>query len=75
MFLLILNFIIPICSFAIDEDSIYVWSNNSPSISTSNAPAIEEQENTTSENNSRKFFKHYVWKLYIDGSKKWNNSI
>ena len=36
--LFILNFILPVLSFAIDEDSIYVWSNNSSSVSTSNNP-------------------------------------
>ena len=61
MFLLILNFVIPICSFAIDEDSIYVWSNNPSSISTSNTPSVEGTESTPPGDNSRKFFKYYIW--------------
>lgn len=51
--MLVLNFVIPICSFAIDEDSIYVWSNNSSSVSTSNTPTIEKPEVTPTEDSSR----------------------
>ena len=48
-FIFILNFIIPIYSFAFDEDSIYVWSNNSSYVSTINT-SIEE---ITDSNSSR----------------------
>ena len=57
--LIIFNLVIPICSYAIDEDSIYVWSNNSSSISTSNIP--NEQVETTQQDDSRKFFRYYFW--------------
>lgn len=33
--ILIITFLVPIYSFAFDEDSIYVWSNTSSSVSTS----------------------------------------
>jgi len=45
---LVLNFIIPIYSLAIDEESIYVWSNNTSSISTSTT--TEETQSTTQDN-------------------------
>jgi len=71
--LIIFNFIIPICSYAIAEDSIYVWSNNSSSISTSTIP--NKQVETTPQDNSRKFFRYYFWLCYIDGPKNWNYLI
>ena len=71
LFLLILNFVIPICSFAIDEDSIYVWSNHSSTISTSST-STEKIENSTSQNNSRKFFRNYFRWGYINRAKYWN---
>lgn len=54
LFLLFINFAIPICSFA-TNDSIYVWSNNSSSIPTTSSTSekIENYENT------RKFFGYY----------------
>ena len=63
LFSLILSFIIPIYSFASDEDNIYVWSNNSSSVSTSISPSTNEQEgvNNTSTEKSRKFFRYYFW--------------
>ena len=45
IFLFIISLIIPTLCFA--EDSIYVWSNNSSSISTSIVP--ESNDNTISE--------------------------
>ena len=45
-FLIILSFIIPICSLALDKDSVYVWSNNSISVPTNNNQ-IETQSPTT----------------------------
>ena len=68
--LLVFNFIIPICSLAVDEDSIYVWSNNSSFVSTSNAASKEIQGIT--QDNSRKLFRnHFRW-CYINGPKDWN---
>lgn len=40
-----LSFLFPICAYAIYEDSIYVWSNNTSSVSTSNTPDTESLEN------------------------------
>ena len=48
--LFILNFTLPIISFAIDEDSIYVWSNNSSSVPTSTP---NEETQIVSQNSSR----------------------
>ena len=36
--------IFPTICFALDEESIYVWSNNSNTISTSISPSKEKQE-------------------------------
>ena len=44
LFLLILSLIFTSYSFALDEDSIYVWSNNSSSVPTSISPNSEEQQ-------------------------------
>jgi len=68
--LFILNFILPIYSFAIDNDSIYVWSNTSSSVSTSTVPT-EEPENVN-QDNSRKLFRHHLWQRYINGPKNRN---
>lgn len=48
-FIFILNFIVPIYSFAFDKDSIYVWSNNSSSVPTVNT----SNEEVTDSNISR----------------------
>ena len=55
LFIIILSFILPIYSHAIDTDSIYVWSNNSSSISTSVTSSNEDKDEnmSTSENSSR----------------------
>lgn len=50
IFLFVLSFIIPTYSFAINEESIYVWSNNSDSIPTSFTP---QESINSSQNNSR----------------------
>ncbi len=50
LFVFALSFILPVCSFAVDEDSIYVWSNNSSSLPTATTPAEEETQNTTPDN-------------------------
>lgn len=42
LFSLFINFTLPIYSLAID-DNIYVWSNNSSSISTSNTISVETE--------------------------------
>ena len=61
VFVLILSFLIPICTYAIDEDSIYVWSNNSSAISTSNTSDLEKAENETDiQNNSRKLSRYNI---------------
>ena len=46
-FLLVLSFIIPICSFAIDKDSVYVWSDTSTSIPTNANQSQTQPSNTT----------------------------
>lgn len=51
LFLFALNFAVPLSSLGIDDNSIYVWSNNSSSISTSTIPTEENQ--TTTQDNSR----------------------
>ena len=43
---IVFSFIIPINSFALSEDSIYVWSTNSSSIPTSTSPS-NNQENAS----------------------------
>ena len=48
--LFVLGFIIPNYSFGINEESIYVWSNNSDSISTSSTP---QESSNSSQNDSR----------------------
>lgn len=48
--LFFLSFIIPTYSFGINEDSIYVWSNNSDSIPT---VSTNEETSESSQNNSR----------------------
>ena len=50
LFVFAFSFILPVCSFAIDEDSIYVWSNNSSSLPTASTPTEEEKQNTTQDN-------------------------
>ncbi len=50
----ILNLIIPIYTCAVDKDSIYVWSDNSSSLSTSNSVSTESTDDkTTNQENSR----------------------
>ena len=71
--LFVLNFILPIYSFAIDEDSVYVWSSTSSSISTSNNVMPETQINT--QENTRKFFRNNFRWCCINGSKNWNYFI
>ena len=53
LFLLILNFIVPIYAYALDKDSIYVWSNNSSSIETSTTEQAED--NLDTQNNTGNF--------------------
>ena len=52
---ILLSFIIPTFSFAISDESIYVWSNNSNSISTSISPSTSEQNASLSEEQSGNF--------------------
>ena len=51
--ILIISLILTTYSLAFDEDSIYVWSNNSSSVSTSISPSLDEQQENiySSENN------------------------
>ena len=55
IFLLISNLFIPLCSYAINDENIYVWSNNNKSIKTSSIPSqeISDKSNLNSENTSR----------------------
>lgn len=49
-----LHFIIPFASFALDKDSVYVWSNSSSSVPTSILPTNnEESTDTTLQDGSR----------------------
>ena len=52
---ILLSFIIPTFSFAISDESIYVWSNNSNSISTSISPSTSEQNTSLSEEKTGNF--------------------
>ena len=52
------NFLLPVYSYSIDKESIYVWSNNSTTISTSNVLSQNELENTET---TRKFFRYNFW--------------
>ena len=62
--LLVLALTIPTFCYALDTDSIYVWSNNT-SIETSVSPSTEE----------RKLFRYYIWKCHFNGSENWSNSL
>lgn len=54
LFLLIFNLILPCYIYAIDEDSVYVWSDSSSFISTSNTASAEtENENNINQESSR----------------------
>ncbi len=70
--LLILNITIPLCVFAIDEDQIYVWSDNSSETSTSATSNSEDSQNNNNQDKSRKFFGNYIRKCNFNGSKNWN---
>ena len=72
LFLLVVTIIFPIYSLAIDEDSIYVWSNNTSSIPTANA-AKEAQ--SIIQDNSRKFLRYHFRWCYINRSKNWKHTI
>lgn len=54
LFVFTLSFILPICTYAVDKDSVYVWSNAASSVSTSNTPDAGSSENSNeSQDNSR----------------------
>lgn len=54
LFVFTLSFILPICTYAVDKDSVYVWSNTASSVSTSNTPDAGSSENSNeSQDNSR----------------------
>ena len=62
MFTLVLNFILPVFSYALDKDSIYVWSNSTSSITTSNTTDQDDLKNSeTNIENARKFFGYNFW--------------
>lgn len=76
LFIFTLTFVAPLYTYAIDEDSIYVWSNNSSTVSTSNTPDTSSIEDiNTAQDNSRQFFRNNIGKCYINGSENRNNSI
>ena len=51
---IVLHFIIPFASFALNKESVYVWSNNSSSVPTSILPTNnEESTDTTLQDSSR----------------------
>ena len=72
LFTFALTFILPLYTYAIDENNIYVWSDTSSSISSSTS-LNNKKENSINkesiENNSRKLFRNYVWKCCTYGSK------
>lgn len=72
IFLLIFNIIIPVCVFAIDEDNVYVWSDNSSEVSSSTTPDSEDSKSNNNQDKTRKFFGDYIWKCNFNGSKNWN---
>ncbi len=69
-FFMVLSLFIPVVSYGIDTDSIYVWSNSSSSVSTSST-STDDSEDETAEDNSRKFFRHNFWKCNSYGAKYW----
>lgn len=69
LFIFILSLIFPFKTYAFDEESIYVWSNNS-SVTTS--VSSEETQNSQIDQTSRKLFGYNFRKCYINGSKNRN---
>ena len=55
LFIFIFNFLLPLYANAIDKDSIYVWSNDSSSVSTSTTPNVEDTEDNNNSDNSGNF--------------------
>ncbi len=54
LFVIIFNLILPYYIYAIDEDSVYVWSDTSSSVSTANTASEEnETESITNQASSR----------------------
>lgn len=62
----------PLKSYAFDEESVYVWSNNSSVITSTPS---EESKNNEENETSRKFFRYNFRKCHINGSKNWNYFI
>ena len=75
LFVIFINLVYPLFSYAIDQDGIYVWSNNSSSISTSTNSSEKTTKNSISQDNSRKFFRNNFWECNFNGSKNWKSSI
>lgn len=74
IFTFIISITIPTISICFNENDIYKWSTI-PSVQTSITPTIQEQDEEKNKENSRQFFRYYIWKLYINGSKNWSSSI
>ena len=55
LLLIILSLLTPICCLSFSEDSIYVWSNTSSSVSTSISPSEKELSDDNKANNSGNF--------------------
>lgn len=55
-----LSFMLPICTYAIDKDSVYVWSNTASSISTSNTPDTESSESSNESQDNRQLFRYNI---------------
>lgn len=70
--IIIFSLIFPFKSYAFDEESVYVWSNNSSVITSTPS---EESKNNEENETSRKFFRYNFRKCHINGSKNWNYFI
>lgn len=60
IFVFTLSFMLPICTYAIDKDSVYVWSNTASSVSTSNTPDTESSESSNESQDNRQFFRYNI---------------
>ena len=67
----ILTFSFGAHSFALNQDSIYVWSNNVSTLPTSTA----SNDNLNTLDNSRQFFRNHLWFCYFNRTTNWHNFI
>lgn len=74
MLIILFTFFMPVISYAIDKDSIYVWSNNNPLPTTASLQSSNIEETSESQN-SRKFFRNNFWKRNSNGSKNRKNFV